>query len=79
MTKHLNLDSEARGDRDLIAIRAAMNILEKWGCSTEQQQNILQLSRAATERDEDSLADSRPVNPNQLPAEYAFGTAHCVQ
>ncbi len=47
MTKHLNLDSEARGDRDLIAIRAAMNILEKWGCSTEQQQNILQLSRAA--------------------------------
>lgn len=39
--------ANASGSRDLIAIRAAMKILDKWGCTAEQQQNILQLSRAA--------------------------------
>lgn len=32
---------------DLIAIRTAFNILDKWQCTPEQQQNILQISKAA--------------------------------
>ncbi|MGY3892914.1 MbcA/ParS/Xre antitoxin family protein [Aeromonas enterica] len=47
MTKHLSSAAKASGNRDLIAVRVAMNIMDKWGCSAEQQQNILQLSRAA--------------------------------
>lgn len=47
MKKHLNPATKANDNRPLIAVRAAMNIMDKWGCSAEQQQNILQLSRAA--------------------------------
>lgn len=46
MTK-LKPAASTSGNRDLIAVRAAMKILDKWGCSAEQQQSILQLSRAA--------------------------------
>lgn len=34
-------------NRDLVIIRAAFNILDKWQCTPEQQQNILQISKAA--------------------------------
>lgn len=34
-------------ERDLVIIRAAFNILDKWQCTPEQQQNILQISKAA--------------------------------
>jgi hypothetical protein len=47
MSKHLNPAANAGGNRALIAVRAAMKILDKWKCSAEKQQNILQLSRAA--------------------------------
>ncbi|MCU6666585.1 antitoxin Xre-like helix-turn-helix domain-containing protein [Silvania hatchlandensis] len=66
MPKHLNPASIARGDRDLIAIRAAMNILEKWGCTTEQQQNILQLSRAALYKYRHSDTQSASLSHDQL-------------
>ncbi|MGL4428497.1 MAG: MbcA/ParS/Xre antitoxin family protein [Silvania sp.] len=66
MPKHLNPASITRGDRDLIAIRAAMNILEKWGCTTEQQQNILQLSRAALYKYRHSDTQSASLSHDQL-------------
>lgn len=34
-------------NHDLVIIRAAFNILDKWQCTPEQQQNILQISKAA--------------------------------
>ncbi|NYU10663.1 hypothetical protein A8O28_01960 [Enterobacteriaceae bacterium CCUG 67584] len=66
MTRHLNAASDTRGDRDLIAIRAAMNILEKWGCTPEQQQNILQLSRAALYKYRHGETKSASLSHDQL-------------
>ena len=48
MNKHLSPAASAGGNRDLIAVRAAMKILDKWGCTPEQQQNTLQLSKATS-------------------------------
>jgi len=39
--------SSTKKNSDLIVIKAAFNILDKWQCTPEQQQNILQVSRAA--------------------------------
>ncbi|KEY59793.1 MbcA/ParS/Xre antitoxin family protein [Serratia sp. DD3] len=46
MKKHLNTVAKTNANRDLVAVRAAMEIMDKWGCTAEQQQNILQLSKA---------------------------------
>lgn len=39
-------DGRADGSPELVAVRTAMKIMDKWGCSPEQQQNILQLPKA---------------------------------
>lgn len=39
-------DDRAEINQALVAVRTAMKIMDKWGCTPEQQQNILQLPRA---------------------------------
>lgn len=81
MNKHLSPAASAGGNRDLIAVRAAMKILDKWGCTPEQQQNILQLSKATFYRYRDEgtkSASPRPADQDKLPAQHALRIAHRV-
>ena len=66
MNKHLSPAASAGGNRDLIAVRAAMKILDKWGCTPEQQQNILQLSKATFYRYRDEGTKSASLSRDQL-------------
>ncbi|MNJ38016.1 hypothetical protein D3C77_328530 [compost metagenome] len=68
MTKHLNpaAKASASGNRDLIAVRAAMKILDRWHASAEQQQNILQLSKATFYRYRNEETKTASLSHDQL-------------
>jgi len=66
MKKQLSPVISAGGNRDLVAVRAAMKILDKWGCSAEQQQNILQLAKATFYRYRDNQTKKASLSRDQL-------------
>lgn len=66
MKKQLGPAANAGGNRELVAVRAAMKILDKWGCSAEQQQNILQLSKATFYRYRDKETKKASLSRDQL-------------
>ncbi|ATM95143.1 Uncharacterized conserved protein [Yersinia frederiksenii] len=66
MTKSLNPAAKAGSHRDLIAVRAAMNIMDKWECSAEQQQNILQLSKATFYKYRSKATKTASLSHDQL-------------
>lgn len=66
MNKHTVDAANASVSRNIVAVRAAMKIMDKWGCTPKQQQNILQLSKATFYRYRDERTKSASLSRDQL-------------